>query len=56
MQEHLMPVPFYEDTVVLVGQGTDPFVAMEPIVTNIGLDWKTQFRKSGEDFAQLWLK
>ncbi|VVP47363.1 hypothetical protein PS838_05166 [Pseudomonas fluorescens] len=50
MQEHLMPVPFYEDTVVLVGQGTDPFVAMEPIVTNIGLDWKTQFRKSGGRF------
>jgi hypothetical protein len=50
MQEHLMPVPFYEDTVVLVGQGTDPFVAIEPIVTNIGLDWKTQFRQLGERF------
>lgn len=50
MQEHLMPVPFYEDTVVLVGQGTDPFVAMKPIVKNMGLDWETQLRRLEERF------
>lgn len=56
MQERLMPVPFYEDTVVLVGQGTDPFVAMKPILTNMGLDWHTQFRKSGEKFNSVMVE
>lgn len=43
--QQLMPVPFYEDTVVLVGKDNDPYVAMKPIVTNIGLDWASQYTK-----------
>lgn len=47
----LMPVPFYGDTVVLVGQDNEPYVAMRPLVTNMGLSWDTQFRKLTEKFA-----
>ncbi|WP_454837667.1 phage antirepressor N-terminal domain-containing protein [Pseudomonas mohnii] len=50
MQPQLMPVPFYEDTVVLVGQGNKPYVAMKPIVTNMGLDWHSQLTKINERF------
>ncbi|MDF0729695.1 phage antirepressor N-terminal domain-containing protein [Pseudomonas entomophila] len=45
MHPQLMPVPFHGDTVMLVGQDNDPFVAMKPIVTNMGLDWKSQHAK-----------
>lgn len=51
MQNQLMPVPFYEDTVVLIGQDHEPYVAMKPIVTNMGLDWPTQYVKLTERFA-----
>lgn len=51
MQLQLMPVPFYEDTVVLVGQGNEPYVAMKPIALNMGLDWPTQFIKLKDRFA-----
>ncbi|MCW8278408.1 phage antirepressor N-terminal domain-containing protein [Pseudomonas sp. PCH199] len=56
MQERLMSVPFYEDTVVLVGRDIDPFVAMKPIVTNMGLDWKTQLQKLGERFNSVMVE
>lgn len=48
--QQLIPVPFYEDTVVLVGRESEPFVAMKPIVTNIGLDWASQYIKLNERF------
>lgn len=51
MQNQLMPVPFYDDTVVLVGQDNEPLVAMKPIVTNMGLDWNTQWIKLTEKFG-----
>lgn len=50
MQNQLMPVPFYEDTVVLVGQDNEPFVSMKPIVENMGLAWQVQHRKLSERF------
>ncbi|RMO10456.1 Antirepressor protein [Pseudomonas cichorii] len=50
MHPQLMPVPFYEDTVVLVGQGNEPFVAIKPIVTNMELDWHSQRTKINERF------
>ncbi|MDU9395402.1 phage antirepressor N-terminal domain-containing protein [Pseudomonas sp. zfem003] len=43
--QQLIPVPFYEDTVVLVGQDDHPYVAMKTVVTNMGLDWKSQHVK-----------
>ena len=50
MNNQLIPVPFYSDTVVLVEHQNKPYVAMKPIVNNLGLDWKTQYRKLGEKF------
>lgn len=49
----LMPVPFYEDTVVLVGQNNEPFVSMKPIVENMGLAWQVQHRKLLEKFSSV---
>ena len=45
MTDQLIPVPFYDDTMVLVNHNDQPFVAMKPIVENMGLCWKTQHRK-----------
>lgn len=45
MHPQLMPVSFHGDTVMLVGQDNEPFVAMRPVVTNIGLDWASQYTK-----------
>ncbi len=52
----LMPVPFYEDTVVLIGQDNEPFVAMKPIVTNMGLDWKSQHAKLSDRFGPVMVE
>ncbi|MFI8380667.1 phage antirepressor N-terminal domain-containing protein [Pseudomonas sp. NPDC079086] len=43
--QQLIPVPFYEDTVVLVGQDNEPYVAMRAIVENMGLNWASQYTK-----------
>lgn len=50
MNAQLMPVPFYEDTVVLVGQDNEPYVAMKPVVLNMGLSWQGQHEKLLERF------
>jgi hypothetical protein len=50
MQTQLIPVPFYEDTLVLVNSDNEPVVAMKPIVENMGLDWKGQHVKLSEKF------
>lgn len=49
----LIPVPFYEDTVVLVGQDDQPFVSMKAIVENMGLAWQVQHRKLVEKFSSV---
>jgi len=51
MQNQLMPVPFYEDIVVLVGQDNEPMVAMRMIVANMGLAWSPQRTKIIEKFG-----
>ncbi|TPG77359.1 phage antirepressor N-terminal domain-containing protein [Pseudomonas arsenicoxydans] len=51
MNTQLMPVPFHGDTVVLVGQNNEPYVAMKPIVTNMGIDWNGQRTKLVEKFS-----
>jgi len=51
MNAQLMPVPFHGDTVVLVGQNNEPYVAMKPIVTNMGIDWNGQRTKLVEKFS-----
>jgi len=50
MHHQMMAVPFYEDTVVLVGQNDEPYVSMKPIVENMGLAWQVQHRKLSERF------
>lgn len=40
MQPQLIPVPFYEDTVLLVGQANETYVFMRQIASNLGRDWK----------------
>ena len=49
--QQLIPVQFHEDTLVLVGQDNEPYVAMRPIVINMGLDWNGQRIKLIEKFA-----
>lgn len=49
--QQLIPVPFYEDTVVLVDSGNEPFVSMKPIVVNMGLSWQGQHEKLMEKFG-----
>lgn len=51
MMDQLFPVPFYEDTLVLVDHDGKPFVAMKPIVENMGLAWQVQHRKLAEKFG-----
>ena len=51
MADQLFPVPFHGDTVVLVDHDGQPFVAMKPVVENLGLDWKTQHAKLTDKFA-----
>ncbi|MBA1202293.1 hypothetical protein G7009_11065 [Pseudomonas capeferrum] len=48
--QQLIPVPFYEDTVLLVGRDNEPYVAMKPLVVNIGLDWHSQRTKINDRF------
>ncbi|MCY0110732.1 phage antirepressor N-terminal domain-containing protein [Pseudomonas monsensis] len=50
MQTQLMSVPFHGDTIVLVGKENEPYVAMRPIVENMGLGWSAQRTKIAERF------
>ena len=51
MHTQLMSVPFHGDTIVLVGKEHEPYVAMRPIVENMGLGWSAQRIKIAERFA-----
>lgn len=53
MSAQLMPVPFGGETVVLVYQDNEPYVAMRPMVENMGLAWKPQFLKISEKFSSV---
>ena len=44
----LMPVPFHEHTLYIVGEDGEPYVPMRPIVEAMGLAWKPQFQKLSE--------
>nr|WP_315242054.1 phage antirepressor N-terminal domain-containing protein [uncultured Albidiferax sp.] len=47
----LMPVLFHEDTLVLVEHNAQPYVVMKPLVTAMGLDWRSQYVKLAEKFG-----
>lgn len=53
MNAQLMPVPFHDDTVVLLGRDNEPYVAMRSIVENMGLAWQVQHRKINERFSSV---
>ncbi|MEN4750473.1 phage antirepressor N-terminal domain-containing protein [Pseudomonas sp. Ps21-P2] len=53
MNAQLMPVPFRDDTVVLLGRDNEPYVAMRPVVENMGLAWQVQHRKINERFTSV---
>lgn len=48
----LTPIPFHHQTVQLIEHEGKPYVAMRPIVENLGLDWKAQHRKLTDKFAK----
>lgn len=53
MTDQLIPVPFYDDTLVLVDHAGQPFVAMKPIVDNMGLYWTGQHAKLTDKFGSV---
>jgi len=50
MNTQIIPVLFYEDMLVLIGDDNVPMVAMKPIVENMGLSWQGQHAKLNEKF------
>jgi len=46
-------VPFYQDNLVLINHNGEPFVAMKPVVVQMGLDWKAQQDKLAEKFSSV---
>ena len=50
---NLLPVQFNGDMVYLVSFNDEPFVPLRTISDNLGLDWRSQFRKLQED-ARRW--
>lgn len=51
MNSQLIPVPFYNDTLLLAEKDGRPIVIMKPVVTGMGLDWKSQHVKLAENFG-----
>lgn len=45
MSASLIPIDFHSDRVFVVEQDGEAFVPMRPICENLGVDWKTQYRK-----------
>lgn len=49
----LLHVPFYSDTLTLIEHNGQPYIAMRPIVENMGLDWRSQQRKLNSRFHSI---
>lgn len=47
----LIPVQFHADTLILVEHNAQPYVVMKPLVTSLGLDWRSQYVKLMEKFG-----
>ena len=50
----LITIPFHNQTLTAIEHDGQFYVAMLPIVENLGLDWKTQYRKITEKFSK-WM-
>lgn len=42
---NLSPIAFHGDTIYCVTYNNEPYAPVKPIIENMGLDWKTQYRK-----------
>ncbi len=51
MNDQIIPVTFHGDTLALVDHEGEPFVAMRPMVENMGLDWASQYTKLTAKFG-----
>lgn len=49
----LISVPFHQDNLVLINHNDEPFVAMKPIVVQMGLIWAAQYVKIMEKFESV---
>ncbi len=47
----LINVSFYNDNISMINHNGEPYVPMKPIVENMGLDWKSQYRKLKQRFS-----
>lgn len=48
----LITIPFHNQTIVAIEHDGMPYVAMRPIVENLGLSWVAQYRKITEKFSK----
>jgi hypothetical protein len=48
----LISVPFHNQTIVAIEHDGKPFIAMRPIVENLGLNWASQYVKLTERFKR----
>lgn len=48
--DQLLTIPFHNQTLVAIEHQGKPYIAMRPIVENLGLDWKSQHAKIVEKF------
>lgn len=47
----VIPVKFMEDTLILIEHNAQPYAVMKPMVTAMGLDWRSQYVKLMEKFG-----
>lgn len=55
MNDQIIPVSFHGDTLALIDHDGEPFVAMKPVVENMGLTWHGQHAKLTEKFGPVIL-
>lgn len=48
---NLITIPFHQQTIVAIEHDGKPYIAMKPIVENMGLAWQVQHRKITEKFG-----
>lgn len=48
----LITIPFHNQTIVAIEHNGKPYIAMRPIVENLGLDWASQYVKLTERFSK----
>ncbi|MDI1279268.1 phage antirepressor N-terminal domain-containing protein [Methylobacter sp.] len=49
---NLITIPFHQQTIIAIEHDGKPYVAMKPIVENMGLAWQVQHRKITKKFSK----